>query len=114
MEKCKCYHTQMRYHFDTNVEEPVGYCYGTKECEECSCGGDKLKCNFYDYVRKQAREEFDKEIQEALEKFKSAPVTLMPVEDSYLSRQEILDLVVDGARTLNKKVPEEFLERLFK
>ena len=24
-----------------------GFCLGTKECEECSCGGDKSKCNFY-------------------------------------------------------------------
>lgn len=114
MEKCDCYHTQMRYYFDTNTEEPVGYCYGTKECKECSCGGNKLKCNFYDYIREQAREEFDKEIQEALEKLKSAPIMLMPAEDSYLSRQEIVNLVIDGARTLNKKVPAEFLERLFK
>ena len=22
-------------------------CYGTKEREECTCGGDKNKCNFY-------------------------------------------------------------------
>ena len=24
-----------------------GFCLGTKECEECSCGGDKSKCDFY-------------------------------------------------------------------
>ena len=24
-----------------------GFCLGTKECEECSCEGDKSRCNFY-------------------------------------------------------------------
>lgn len=29
------------------VEYGKTVCYGTKECEECTCGGDKNKCNFY-------------------------------------------------------------------
>lgn len=35
--KCSCYH------------EEHGYpeCWGTKERETCSCGGDKTKCTFY-------------------------------------------------------------------
>lgn len=28
-------------------------CYGTKEMEECSCGGDKSKCDFYPEKRQQ-------------------------------------------------------------
>ena len=28
-------------------------CYGTKEVEECSCGGDESKCDFYPEKRKQ-------------------------------------------------------------
>ena len=43
-------------------------CYGTKEMEECSCGGDTSKCNFYpekrapekidvEFIRKQLPEE---------------------------------------------------------
>lgn len=32
-------------------------CYGTKEMEECSCGGDEAKCNFYPDVRFRAKEE---------------------------------------------------------
>lgn len=28
-------------------------CYGTKEREECSCGGDKRKCNFYPEYRER-------------------------------------------------------------
>lgn len=26
-------------------------CYGTKELEECGCGGDRRKCDFYEDVR---------------------------------------------------------------
>lgn len=25
----------------------VGYCNGTMECDECCCGGDSKKCDFY-------------------------------------------------------------------
>lgn len=36
-EICECY----------KIEYGKAICYGTKEREECSCGGDKNKCNFY-------------------------------------------------------------------
>lgn len=29
------------------IVENKSYCIGTKECEFCTCGGDKRKCNFY-------------------------------------------------------------------
>lgn len=29
------------------VEYGKTVCYGTKEREECTCGGDESKCNFY-------------------------------------------------------------------
>lgn len=35
MVKCNSYHEFVC----------KGYCYGT--CEECSCGGDRTKCDFY-------------------------------------------------------------------
>lgn len=44
MARCDCYH-QHGLKF---------LCYGTKEMEECSCGGDESKCNFYPEKRKQA------------------------------------------------------------
>lgn len=37
MENCKCWHH--------------GTCWGTKECEECTCDGDTTKCNFYPEYR---------------------------------------------------------------
>ena len=37
MAKCDCYYQHgMKF-----------LCYGTKEMEECSCGGDTSKCDFY-------------------------------------------------------------------
>ena len=29
------------------IVENKSYCMGTKECEFCTCGGDKRKCDFY-------------------------------------------------------------------
>ena len=29
------------------IVENQAYCIGTKECECCTCGGDKRKCDFY-------------------------------------------------------------------
>lgn len=37
MEKCNCYH---EYHGKPE-------CWGTKERDSCSCGGDGSKCDFY-------------------------------------------------------------------
>lgn len=45
---CKCYHAERNY------LGKIGVCWGTKECEACSCGGDESKCDFYDYVRERA------------------------------------------------------------
>ena len=46
---CKCYHAER------NFIGKIGVCWGTKECEACSCGGDEAKCDFYDYVRERAK-----------------------------------------------------------
>ena len=46
---CKCYHA------DKNFLGEIGVCWGTKECESCSCGGDEAKCDFYDYVRERVK-----------------------------------------------------------
>lgn len=36
-EPCKCYHTKDEH----------GECWGTKEKDPCSCGGDKTLCDYY-------------------------------------------------------------------
>lgn len=66
MDKCNSYYTQFKrqYLYDkysgncTGWENiTTGVCYGTKECEECSCGGDRLKCDFYPEIRVKAQKE---------------------------------------------------------
>lgn len=63
MNKCDCYYAQkkIRYTYDPVTGQPikhnidVGVCYGTKEREECDCGGDRTKCDFYPEVREKAK-----------------------------------------------------------
>ncbi|MBQ2184275.1 MAG: hypothetical protein II399_06525 [Lachnospiraceae bacterium] len=40
---CTCYHD----------ENGTPVCWGTKECEPCTCGGYTTKCNFYPEKRKE-------------------------------------------------------------
>lgn len=61
MEKCDCY-IEDRYLVDyTPLMKPlyktISLCFGTKEREECTCGGDRTKCNFYPEVREKAKNE---------------------------------------------------------
>ena len=69
---CDCYHIKKERHYLTEYEKGYYYgkqgkeltyidkeipvCYGTKEIEECSCGGYRSQCNFY-------REKFMKELK---------------------------------------------------
>lgn len=62
--KCDCYITRIVKHYLSEyekeyyaalhggarvdfIDEEESYCMGTKECECCTCGGDKRKCDFY-------------------------------------------------------------------
>ena len=76
-DKCKCYYEAEEVRYLEYYSYPpikkvkkVGRCSGTKECEVCACGGDRRICDFYDYVRVNARslEETPVESKEALEK----------------------------------------------
>lgn len=64
--KCVCYHTQKKWKFGHNID--VGVCWGTREMDECSCGGDETKCNFYTGVKEKAQKR--EAIQEAINHFK--------------------------------------------
>lgn len=79
MGKCSCYKTQKKRKYLCVCSENcidwkdviVGVCWGTKECEECSCNGDELKCDFYDYKRKRAEtEQLQYKITEAIKLLK--------------------------------------------
>lgn len=73
--KCKSYHLQpkTRYTYHPLTGSPiahdieVGVCWGTKECDECLCGGDMTQCDFYPEVRAKERKSIS--IQDAINHF---------------------------------------------
>lgn len=64
MSKCDCYRVEPEIHCFVDEKGVLIYesinvprCRGTKESDVCDCGGNKLKCNFYERVRAEAAEE---------------------------------------------------------
>lgn len=58
MDKCKCWEETKRivgWYRDEPIHKTVQICNGTKEREECSCEGNKSKCNFYPENRKESK-----------------------------------------------------------
>lgn len=59
MKKCDCYKVIERQYFSypdsIYIYETKDICKGTKEMEECSCGGDRRKCDFYPEIREMAK-----------------------------------------------------------
>lgn len=60
--KCDYYHTQTEKQHTYHITgEPIYYdaevsvCWGTKERDRCSCGGNRIKCDFYPEVREKAK-----------------------------------------------------------
>ena len=66
MKRCDCYHEETKTRYLTEFERgyefgktgklpPLtklvtykeGKCLGTSECDTCTCGGDRNKCDFY-------------------------------------------------------------------
>lgn len=63
MTKCECYHEREECIYNCPpIFKTYSVCYGTRECDECYCGGDRSKCDFYPEIRKQALEETNEEI----------------------------------------------------
>lgn len=56
MRICDCYRekTKMAPVYFGYTEKKYGICLGTKECDECSCGGYESQCDFYPEKRKKA------------------------------------------------------------
>ena len=58
MENCKCWEEKeviVGYYHDYPMKKMKQICNGTREREECSCDGDKSKCNFYPEKRKESK-----------------------------------------------------------
>jgi hypothetical protein len=61
MKKCDCYYTEEKiigWHTPVDPKTTIVHkCNGTRERDECSCGGDRTKCDFYPEVREKALKE---------------------------------------------------------
>ena len=57
MEKCNCWELthKREYRDGFHYVVPIQICNGTREREECTCNGDKSKCNFYPEKRKESK-----------------------------------------------------------
>lgn len=59
MDKCKCWEETTKrivgWYRGEPIHKTVQICNGTKEREECSCNGNKSKCNFYPENRKESK-----------------------------------------------------------
>ena len=59
MKKCDCYCEEHEivgwFGPDDKITKLRSRCNGTRERDECSCGGDRTKCDFYPEVRKKGR-----------------------------------------------------------
>ena len=99
MEKCSCYHTRnkieykLKSHtpiselfnptFHEEIKKEVGVCFGTKECEECSCDGDRSRCNFYPEVKLKVQKE---EIENSLD-YKITQAIKLLIDNGYEVRK---------------------------
>lgn len=63
MKKCDCYYEEERVYYDHMMFESCteihGFCNGTRERDECLCGGDRTKCDFYPEVIEKALKELE-------------------------------------------------------
>lgn len=61
MRRCDCYIEDRQFVDYTPLMKPlyktVSLCLGTKEQDQCSCGGDRTKCDFYPEVREKAKKD---------------------------------------------------------
>ncbi len=62
MNTCDCYCTEEKiigWHTPVDPKTTIVHkCNGTRERDECSCGGDRTKCDFYPEVREKAVPKF--------------------------------------------------------
>lgn len=59
MNKCECWHKICSQRWDGWRQMMLPHdryeCWGTKEREECKCGGDQTKCDFYPEKREETK-----------------------------------------------------------
>ena len=63
MSKCSAHHIEKHYHngYLCRVKQE---CWGTRERDECSCDGDRTKCDFYPEIREKVLKEIESKFGE--------------------------------------------------
>lgn len=87
MNKCNCYHEEY------NRPE----CWGTKERDFCSCGGDETKCNFYPDKRAASKCTYEETREQFLLALNS---------NAYLNMCTCSDMI-NAINALEKQIPVE-------
>lgn len=112
--KCDCYHVEKEARYLTDFEQglrfamtgkrikkelvEVAHCWGTKECDECSCGGDRSKCDFYPEVRKEANQIL--KIKNAIHAIKNCEIEFENCasdKENVNKYLELLQILIDAA-----------------
>lgn len=62
MSKCEAWHIRG----GRLPKGPTYECWGTRERDACSCGGDQMKCDFYPEIREKAKAQSEPDIQAAI------------------------------------------------
>lgn len=72
-----------------------GKCSGTKEMDECNCGGRESCCSFYEYVKKRGQEKIEEQKQEILARnlFSNSPALYTQSMFEYANLTENADKI---------------------
>lgn len=96
---CKCYHAER------NFLGKIGVCWGTKECEACSCGGDESKCDFYEDKRKNVTPRSTNMIDKDLMEYYNTEITDIIRQSVQTLRINFDKMASDATQTLYTTVP---------
>ena len=114
--KCECYRITEETRYLTDFEQgiifaktgkriskekvKVAHCWGTKECEECKCEGDRRKCDFYPENRKpENAAKYEKEHAPKFGKWISVEDELPPIKKRVLVFSRNGNIITDYRMT---------------
>ena len=115
MADCKSYHLydKWTYTYDRYTGQPekhstpVGVCWGTKEQDECLCGGNRCNCDFYPEVRESSGKDTKLTIEDIKQKLESAIEHIRNIDTSgYISdenhKAEAITILMNILKEIDK------------
>lgn len=113
MNKCDCYDVSeeiVDWCADGSPKtDLVSRCFGTKERDECSCGGDRSKCDFYPEVREKAQKEVQMSLlvdgnTVAISKFDCEPYKVIIKTNNLKFYHTDLEMTIDVSDDILSKI----------